>query len=417
MRALWKLVTVCVILVGFAALAAFAVLYALGRPHKPAASIEQTQAADGIPVVVKTPVEMSFTEYIDCDGAVVADVRAMLRARVEEVVEAVHARVGEPVHKGEVLVEFRRADLEAAVQAAETAFSEAESNLERYTKLAQQQVIAADRLEQVRTARDMAASMLRSARSRLSFAEVTSPIDGYVEERWVEPGEHKGLGNELMSVVDLSGVEVRALVSDEDVASISIGSNAEFQTDAGGEWLTGRVDRISPATEDPNRFFEVFLKVQNRRVNDNWLLRPGTYAEVRFVRRVLNDALAVPASAVAFEGNDRVVFVVGNGVVTVPDLEARQKAEEPGLMLSIKRGLARAKTMFGKGGDNPGSALTKEVPGTVARRLVVRPGLASGDFLQITDAGITADTPIILNPRDDLKDGTFVRVVEGGETG
>jgi RND family efflux transporter MFP subunit len=417
MRAFWKLTAVAAVLLLLAAFASVIVLYTLGRPRKAAASIEQMQAARGLPVAVTRPQLMSFTEYVECDGAVVADVRGMLRAKVEEVVEAVHARVGEPVQKGQVLVEFRTDDLAAAVQAAETAFHEAERNLERYTKLAEERVIATDRLEQARTAREAAASALESARSRLEFTKVASPIDGYVESRWVEPGEHKGVGNELLSIVDLSAVEVRALVSDVDVAAIAVGADAEFRTEACDQWMTGRVDRISPATEDPNRFFEVFLKVQNQCVDGNWVMRPGTYAEARFVRRVVSDALGVAASCVAYEGNDRVVYVVEEGTVTVPDLEARQKAQVPGVTPSLKRGIARAKGMLGGSADNPGNTFTKRTAGKVASRVVIRPGLSAGDFVQIADSGITADTVIILNPRDDMKDGAFVRVVEGGEGG
>ena len=417
MKAFSKLAVVCVVLAVLAALSVVAVLYALGRPQKLAVSIEQIQAVEGIPVAVTRPKPMSFTEYTYCDGAVVADVRAMLRAKVEEVVEAVYVRVGEPVEKGQALVDFRTDDLDAAVRAAETAFREAESSLARYTKLAEQQVIAADRLEQVQTVRDTAASVLEAARSRLAFTKIVSPIDGYVEARWVEPGEHKGIGNELLSIVDLSAVQVRALVSDQDVAALAVGADAEFQTDARAEWLTGCIDRVSPATEDPNRFFEVFLKIQNPSVNGTWLLRPGTYAEARFVRRVVTDALAVPASAVAYEGNDRAVYVVEEGIVTVPDLEAREKAQVPGLIPSIKRGLARFKAKSGNNGGKPTDSFTKEVAGSVARRVVIRPGLSAGDFMQIADAGIAADTVIIVEPRDDMKDGTFVRVVEGGDGG
>jgi len=415
MRSLWKLSAGCLGLLVLAALAALAVLYALGRPQKRATSIEQMQAAEGLPVTVTRPVPMEFTDYIHCDGEVVADVCAMLRAKVEEVVEAVHARVGEPVQAGQVLVEFRKADLAVAVKAAETAFHEAESNLARYTKLAEQRVIAPDRLAQARTARDAADASLEAARSRLSFAEVVSPIDGYVEARWVEPGEQKGVGKELLSIVDLSAVEVRALVSDQDVAGIVIGSEAQFQLEASDQWLRGRVDRISPATEDPNRFFQVFLKVQNRSVNGNWLMRPGTYVEVRFVRRVVTGALGVPASAIAYEGNDRVVYVVREGKVRVPDLEARRQDEDGGLAARIGQGLAHVRALRSGAGGDAGDAATKEVDGAVAHRVVVKPGLSAGDYVQIADSGIAADTVIIVNPRDDVRDGTFVRIVKGGE--
>ncbi|MHC5034117.1 MAG: hypothetical protein ACYTFZ_03680, partial [Planctomycetota bacterium] len=128
MKSLKTLAVTLLVLLALAGIVVVAALYKLGKPQSQVVSIEQIQASEGMPVKAVRPVVMDFADYFYCDGDVVADVRAMLRAKVGEIVEAVNARVGEPVHKGQVLVGFRKDDLEAEIRAAETAFEEAERN-------------------------------------------------------------------------------------------------------------------------------------------------------------------------------------------------------------------------------------------------------------------------------------------------
>ncbi len=396
---------------------ALLVLYRLGATKPEAVSIEKIHAQVGVPVQVGKPVRMDFPEYLLCDGSVHADARAFLRAKIGETVEAVNARVGEPVKKGQVLVEFRTTDLEASIQAAETAFEEAEKNYQRYQSLLEQRVISEDRVEQARTRRDSAAANLRAARSSLRFGQVESPIDGVVEYRWVEPGEYKGVGKELLSVVDLSTVEVAALVPERDVADLSIGREAEFQLESGQQWLKGHVSRISPSTTDPNRFFDVYLKVENKRTNGQWLMRPGMYAEVRFLRRTISGALAVAGNAIVRDGNVRAIYVVETRTEDVPvqpGAGPNPDSGDGGFWDQVKRGAARLRGAE-KREEAAQQPLTEEREVSRARRAVVSTGLSRQDYVQITGAEVTEASLLILNPPDDIRDGTLVNVVEGGD--
>ncbi|MHC4480245.1 MAG: hypothetical protein ACYS1C_04660, partial [Planctomycetota bacterium] len=165
MKAAIGCATAALVFVLVAAVIGVGVLYAMGRPQVRAVSIEQIQAREGVPVEVARPVVAEFTDYFYCDGGVVAHERSMLRAKVSEIVEAVHARVGDPVQKGQVLVEFRRTDFEADILAAETAHEEACNNYERYQSLWEQRVVSAERRDVARTRRDNAAAQLEAARS------------------------------------------------------------------------------------------------------------------------------------------------------------------------------------------------------------------------------------------------------------
>ena len=333
----------------------------------------------------------------------------MLRAKVAEVVEAVNVRVGEEVKEGQVLVELRRTDLEAAIQAARTADTEASNNYERYQKLAAQSVVSQEKLEQSRTAKERAASLLREAESRLQYAQLISPIDGIVSERWVEPGEYKREGDQLLSVVDLSTLEVSALVPEQDVANLRPGMAGEFQLESGTEWFTGQIRRISPSTTDPNRFFDVFLKVENRRTNGAWAMRPGMYAQARFARGTVNGAVAVPDDTIVREGNEQVVYTVEDGTARFP---VEGKADTAGGFLSrLKRGWGRLAPRQGAAD----AQTYEQKPAKTARRVVVTTGLREGELVQVLHGDVKPGSLVIVNVSDDIRDGTVVHIVKGGQ--
>ncbi len=416
-RKLIPFIVVLVILVAVSAL----VLFKLGEEPAKTVSIEKVQMEKGIPVQTASPVRMDFTDYEHCDGYVAPDVRSVLRAKIEEVVEAVDVRPGDHVSKGQVLVEFRTLDLDAAIDSAQAAYDEASNNYERQKNLLKQNVVSEERVEAARTAMESAATALRLARSRRAFAEVRSPIDGVVSGRTVEPGEFMGVGKELVTIVDLSTVEVDALVPAADVSELAPGQQGEFQLESGPQWFKGTIRRISPSTSDPNRFFDVYLKVQNHFEDGRYLMRPGMYAEVRFVRHQYMGAVGVPSDAVVYEGGQRVLYMVKDAVERVP-VQAKAnpgEAEKSSALSRFGRGLTKLKGMLARGASKAEAAEEtptqyEEKPVKQAQRVPVEVGIQAEQFLQVLSPEIGTDRLIILNPRDAIHEGTKVEVVGAG---
>jgi len=417
-----KLTPFIVVLVILAAVSAL-VLYKMGEEPPKTVSIERVQMEKGIPVQTARPVRMDFTDYEHCDGNVTADVRSVLRAKIEEVVEAVNVQAGDQVTKGQTLVQFRTLDLDAAITSAQAAYDEASRNYERQKNLLQQNVVSQERVEQARTAMENAAAALRLARSRRAFAEIKSPIDGVVSGRTVEPGEFMGVGKELVTIVDLAAVDVDALVPAADVAQLAVGQQGEFQLESGTEWIKGTIARISPSTSNPNRFFDVYLKVQNPRQGGRYLMRPGMYADVRFVRHFYPQAMGVPADSVVYEGGRRVLYLVKDAVDRVP-VQAQpnpQESADSSPLARFGRGLQKLKGIVFAGGSRAEAAQEKdaaqykEVAVQRAARTPVEVGVESGQFLQIVSPQVGSDYLVILNPRDVIHDGTKVEVIGAGQ--
>ncbi len=88
---------------------------------------------------------------------------------------------------------------------------------------------------------------LAKAERDLAGATLTAPFDGVVLEVKANPGEIVAAGSELISLADMSAVEVRATVTEEDLPLVQVGQPAELFFDARPDvTIAGRVARIVP---------------------------------------------------------------------------------------------------------------------------------------------------------------------------
>jgi len=391
-------------------------------------TVEEIEKEQGVAVTLVRPVRMDFVEYLACDGVVDTSARVVLRAKIGETVEAVHAEVGDSVRKGQLLVEFRKTDLEAQISALRAAYEEARNNCERYQRLYDKGVVSWDHVEARRTALEAASAALQQAESSLKFSDVRAPIGDeegqdtgrvQVEMRDVEPGEFKAVGKQLLVLVDLSKIEVRARVPEAALAMSREGQQVEFRLEGEEAWRSGTVGRIRPSTQDPNRFFDVFLKTENERIGSRWLMRPGMYAEVRIPRARAPGAIGVPASAVKRAGQQRYVFVAESGMETVEIVpEAPAETAGKGLMPRVRRLMAMLRSARGgspsqeHGSEREPLAETKQVEVWRARRVEVQTGLRAEGYVQLVRPAIEEHVLIVASPRDDLRDGARLRIVE-----
>ncbi|MFW5922886.1 MAG: efflux RND transporter periplasmic adaptor subunit, partial [Planctomycetota bacterium] len=253
-------------------------------------SIEEIEHRDGKAVAATDVQRRDFASYIRADGTVRAPERYVLRSNISEKVQRVPVDVGDAVEPGEILVQLRKDDIKSEIEAASTRFKEARKNYERYTNLLERGVVSADTVEARRTAMKEARSDLTRANSRMKFTTIRAPEKSnlnyngdnvMVTHRHVDPGEFKGSGEPLVTLADMSRMEIKATVPQQAMKYLSRGEEMNFRLEGEDEWQRAPIRRISPGTEDPHRFFRVYAATDNDGNRGEWRIRPGMYAEVR----------------------------------------------------------------------------------------------------------------------------------------
>ncbi|MFO7709019.1 MAG: efflux RND transporter periplasmic adaptor subunit [Desulfobacterales bacterium] len=317
---------------------------------------------------VKTAVAAARLEpwplWFEAAGTVQAGVSGTLAAKLMGTVTAVHAREGQRVRRGDLLVTIderqvfaRRQQAEAALaearqasQAAESAREAAAAGAElaattfrRYqTLLAQESVSLQEfdevesRFRQARAASMQAQDLLRAAGQRVRQAEaalaearvfeadaaVTAPFDGVVAAKMVDAGDLAAPGRPLVTLEQEGGHRVDVRLPEALARALKAGGSVLVNV-GGPETapLRAVVEAISPAADPESRTF--LVKVRLPAGAD---ARSGMFARVA-VAIGEEQLIAVPASAVVREGQLTGVFLV------TPDNIARYRLIRTGRRL------------------------------------------------------------------------------------
>ena len=148
-----------------------------------------------------------------------------------------------------------------------------------------------------------ATAELRSSQTTLGKATITSPIDGVVLTRTVEPGQTVASSLSAPTLFtlaeDLAQMEVEVGVDEADVGQVKAGQKAEFTVDAWpGRKYPAEITRVSLGADTSNNVvsYLTVLTVQN----PDLTLRPGMTATATIKTEARENVLLVPNTALRF---------------------------------------------------------------------------------------------------------------------
>lgn len=180
---------------------------------------------------------------------------------VAGIVDRVNVQEKQIVERGDVLAILRADDTRAALEQAKARVGEADADIRLYTMERDRaqslwQTAVGSKQSYERAERDLDSGRARraSALADVSRLEATlkktiisSPIDGVVTSRFVQPGEAVALGDHIVSVADLSRTRIEAEVDEFDAGRIQLGAPATVSAEGyEGTW-SGRVEEIPDA--------------------------------------------------------------------------------------------------------------------------------------------------------------------------
>ncbi len=223
-------------------------------------------------------------------------------------VEEVTVRPGDTVAAADLLVQIDTENLlleldqaQSNVAATRAQLALAEVQLERVRALVERGVTTSSTLDEAQsTVTQLTASLdaledqVAGAQLRLRNATVRAPFSGIVSARAVEPGQYVGIGAPLISIVDLSTVELRANAAVADGALLRRDQTVMITVDGvEGRSFEGRVARINPVAEEGTRTIPVYVMIDN----SDGILLGGMFASAQVVVDAVENAIAMPTRA------------------------------------------------------------------------------------------------------------------------
>ena len=261
-----------------------------------------------------------------------------------------------------------------------------------------------------------AEGLLKQAQDQLEKTVIYSPMAGTVSSRSSEVGERvAGTGQfnaaEVMRVADLSSMEVRVNVNENDVVNVKVGDRARVNIDAyPGRRFSGAVKEIASAaktsglsTQEEVTNFQVKIRITDKDV----ALRPGMSASVDIETRTVENVVAVPIQSVTVRSRE--------GSKTLEELAADRdrKARETqgeGAAAAVNEKQQRERERSDREGLQRVVFLRV---GDSAKLQTVETGIADTSHIEIK-SGLKAGDEVVTGPFSvvtrTLKDGAKVRI-------
>ncbi len=247
---------------------------------------------------------------VDVVGTTASEEKINLSARIPAYVSEVFASAGDRVTKGQVLVTLDDRDIRQQLAAAEAQLNQARTEYDRAKSLFEKEATTQQALTAAESMFHAAQAQVEQVKVMLTYAQVTSPIDGIVTERRIEAGDLANPGMLLLAVYDPARMRLEAPVPVRLVSRLAIGQSVELTLDRPAKGFPGTVSEVVSEVDPASRTQLVKIHLDGATGD----VLPGTFGRL-WVDAGPRDALFVPASAVIRVGQLEFVQAVRDGRV------------------------------------------------------------------------------------------------------
>lgn len=350
------------------------------KGDKTPVALEFKPSEIALPVMASVPLTVEFS------GPLVAPRTAIVRAKASGTLLSLSVNEGSRVRAGQVLGEIDLSDLQsrvsdraAMVESAEANMIEAERQNTANTGLAAQNFISATALQSSQAKLDAARAQLKSSQAQLSTsrlgvrdAGLVAPISGIVGKRSVVPGEKVSAEQPLITVVDLSMLELVGSVGTHEVSLLAPGQSVKVKVEGSDTIVTGRIDRISPSAEAGTRAIGVVVVLDNKGEQ----FRAGQYAQAVVQLNDDKPRLTIPSSAIGQASGQDYVWTLEKGAL-VRRIVITGRADKSTGRVEVTQGIAPGTQVLAVRFDN----LKEGAPAVVVAR---SPSAASAPAAVVT---------------------------------
>lgn len=281
----------------------------------------------------------TIARTIPVTGTLTPVERTTVKAKLAGDIVELAVREGEAVRQGQLLARFDPTDFElrvrereAQLRSAQAQLAQAQRTLENNRRLLEKQFISQNAFDNASSAvdvavaaRDAAAAQLNQARKALADTRITAPMSGIVAERFAQVGEKLPADARILSIVDLSRMEIEAPVPASEIAAVRIGQPVSLSIEGIDGEQVGRVARINPGTQAGTRSVPIYIALSFPAGEAR--ARAGMFAQGRLALEERRDVLVVPLAAIRDAGGRQFVYLIDGGRLVERDLRVGLRDE------------------------------------------------------------------------------------------
>ena len=409
-------------------------------------------------VAVEKSSKRTIIETVNASGKIYPEVEVKISPDISGQITELKVQEGDSVKKGQMLARIYAdiyaltrdeaasrvaqsqstvANSQASIESLKASMDLAQQNFDRNKSLFDQKVISKSEFDQFETT-------LRSAKANYSAAQqnikslqagvqssqtgltrankdlgrttLTAPMDGVISSLKVKEGERVAgnsfnIGTEMMTVSDMSVLEIRVDVGENDIVKVNLGDSADIEVDAyNNRKFKGIVTKIASSTKTSQTStndvtnYEVRIRIDKDSYKDlagnTFPFRPGMNASADIKTRRVDNVLSVPITAVnaRIKGSDK-----NMADKKKDDAKLKSDDNDPNAPEDNK-----------STGDEMEEVVFLVQPDNTVKKVVVKTGVQDINYIEIL-SGLKGGEDVVIGPytaiSKNLKDGGKVKVV------
>lgn len=416
----------------------------------------------GEKVAVEKVARRTIIETVTASGNIYPEVEVKISPDISGEVTELNVEEGDSVKKGQVLARIFAdiyslqrdqaasqvgqsqatvANSQAALEATKASLDQAKQAYDRNKSLFDQKVISQAEFEQFQTTYrsaqanynaalqnikslqanvNVAQTGLTKANKDLGRTTLVAPMNGVISSLKIKRGERVAgnsfnVGTEMMTVADMSVLEVRVDVGENDIVKVNIGDSADVELDAyNNRKFKGIVTQIASSTKtsltsavsNDVTNYEVRIRLDKESYQDlidptkpkKFPFRPGMNANAEIKTKRHDNVLAAPITAVnaRVKGSDQSI----DDKKKESSVGKDEENADNGPVVSLSDELEEVIFVLQKDGT--------------VKKLVVKSGIQDINYIEII-SGLSGGEEVVVGPYNaiskTLKDGMQVKVV------
>lgn len=268
----------------------------------------ETRTTD-VPVVLETIEPAVFRHFFQASGTVTPIREAFISPEMSGQIREITVSEGQRVSRGQVLARLNTDVISGNMAEVKTQLQLARDVFERQKRLWEQKIGSEMQYLQAKNNLSALEDRLKTLEAQLDMAIIRSPIDGVVEKIQQKKGELAMPGMQLMYVVSLNPLLVKADISESHAGAIRVKEPVQLRFSAYPDMIINTtISRVGNVVNKNNRTFEIEVQVDN----PNNLLKPNMVAIIDINDFTAENSLIVPSKVIREDLKGKYLYVAAN---------------------------------------------------------------------------------------------------------
>lgn len=266
-----------------------------------------------VPVAVEIVRQEDIVDRLVLPASLEAEEDIVIAAETTGPVRSIHYEEGDAVSNGDVLMEIDPETIKSALRRDRDNVAVVERKLIRYRNLEKEGLVSRQETDDLENSLVAAREALKTTQLTFTKSRPASPLNGQVDELYVDRGEYVDPGTPLVRLLKVDRLKVIADVPEKDIIYLEVGQQVSIIParihDRSAQPVLGTIDFIAYAADEITRTYRTKIMIDNP-----GSLRPGMIVRAEFVRQSLTAVVTVPLYALIDNDGRKSVFVADGEV-------------------------------------------------------------------------------------------------------